>query len=471
MIKNLRKEISYLLVPSLLAIFIGYFISITSNYFFDLRYFLLVVIFLLISIPIVISITKKEFDILEIINLFLFLYFMAFFVKPILILIDEDFVVLKHLYSGGKYFDLSLLAAIIGLLAFYSGYYSFKRERTKGYFNKGNIYKSSRAIVVVFMCIIGGIGGYLCLVYSSGGLTNFITSAFIGRGELFVGKGYILIISFFCWLAVATCISYIYHKGGIFYKSLLFYMMFFTILLIQSSYASRTALLSIILIPIIYFHFRYRKIRLKKSLISIIILFTLLTTYDVYRQTEIGISKYGGGTLKDIIKTSIGSSFAEIDGFSIILEQIPLQRDFFYGQVELEALIYPLIPRAIFPSKKIIWGTNLIQEVYIPNYQFTTYSVSILGPGYADFGWFGIIMNMFLLGFISKYLFQKFKQDPDNDGNLFLYIFFICNIVNIVRDGITVFLSQIPYLLAMLLIFRYIQISRSIYPVKLGTTR
>lgn len=461
MIKNLQKEIASLLVPPLLAIFIGYFISFISNDFFELRYFLFLVIFLLISIPIVMGVSSRKFDIFDIINIFLFLYFMAFFVKPILILIDEDFVVLKHLYPGGKYFDLSLLAAIIGLLAFYLGFYSrFRREKTKGYFNKGNIYNSSHAIVVIFMSIIGGIGGYLYLVYSSGGLTNFITSAFISRGELFVGKGYVLIISFFLWLAVATCVSYLYHKRSKFYKNLLFYIIFILILLIQSSYASRTAFLSVILIPVIYFHFRYRKINEIKALVLVILLFALLTAYDVYRQPDIGISKYAG-PLKDIIKTSVGSVFVEIDNFSIILEHIPTKRDFFYGQVELESLIYPWIPRAAYPEKKIMWGTNLIQEIYIPIYLFTSYSVSILGPGYADFGWFGIVMNMFFLGFISKYLYLKFKQNRYNDGNLFIYIFFICNIVNIIRDGITVFLSIIPYLLAIVLVFRYIQTNRA----------
>jgi len=117
----------------------------------------------------------------------------------------------------------------------------------------------------------------------------------------------------------------------------------------------------------------------------------MLTAYDVYRQPE--ISMYTGGTLKDTIKTSLGF-FAGVDVFSIILEYIPAQRDFFYGQVELEGLIYPLIPRALYPEKKIMWGTNMIQEIYIPNYLFTTYSVSIFGPGYADFGWFGIIVNI-----------------------------------------------------------------------------
>jgi oligosaccharide repeat unit polymerase len=381
---------------------------------------------------------------------------MAFFLKPILILIDEDFVVLKHLYSGGKYFILSLMAAIIGLLAFYLGYYSqFRRTKINSYLNK---YNKSRALMMFFMSIIGGIGGYLYLIYSSGGRANFITSAFISRGEFFVGKGYILIISFFCWLAVATCVSYIYHKGGKFYKSLLFYLIFIIMLLILSSYASRTAFLSLMLIPVIYFHFRYRKINLKKALILLIILFAIVTAYDVYRQPEIITSKYAG-TLKDKIKTSIGSSFAEIDGFSIILEHIPSKRDFFYGQVELEGLIYPLIPRAIYPDKKLVWGTSAIQEVYMPHYlhRFTSFSVSIFGPGYADFGWVGIIMSMFFLGFIFKYLYIKFKQNENNDGTLFLYIFFICNVVNIVRDGINVFLALIPYLFVISIIFRYIE--------------
>jgi hypothetical protein len=81
--------------------------------------------------------------------------------------------------------------------------------------------------------------------------------------------------------------------------------------------------------------------------------------------------------------------------------------DFFYGKIFVTNF-YKYIPRALFSDKPYVYGSVLLNEIYLPEMAELGHTPEFAGqaPYFADFGIFGVlIFNLFDLNFLFKSFF------------------------------------------------------------------
>ena len=148
-----------------------------------------------------------------------------------------------------------------------------------------------------------------------------------------------------------------------------------------------------------------------------------------------------------------------IDGPAIIMQRTPGQIAFTSPIQLAEAPLVSLVPRAIWPDKPIIdTGYQFSQDYYeLPSSVITASAITPVGDLYRHGGWIPVIIGMFLLGCVTRFL----DDGMDVLGNpyaAFLFILLFPPFVN-QEDDWAALLAAIPstllvWLLAIYLTFR-----------------
>lgn len=90
--------------------------------------------------------------------------------------------------------------------------------------------------------------------------------------------------------------------------------------------------------------------------------------------------------------------------FGAVLNYVPEAREHTEGEILFNALTYPLMPRALFPSKDIIdesRHTNEFTNLGVAGFQQgTQISIGYIGDAYIDFGKVGMMGLLFALGMV-----------------------------------------------------------------------
>lgn len=190
-------------------------------------------------------------------------------------------------------------------------------------------------------------------------------------------------------------------------KMLLLFVSFFFL----SSLAARRAIAVPLLTGVVIYHYTRRKISLGKILSIGLIVFLLLAL--------MGYVRYSGSFQMD--KKSIASRiYSELNLYSSLLyettEHFPSQRQF----LGWNGFIQPF--RAILPGRQKAVGDILKEDVLKLDFRGGGFMPSILGGFYINFGMLGIVIGMFLCGFISSALYIN-MQRKKNEFSVVLFAF------------------------------------------------
>jgi oligosaccharide repeat unit polymerase len=194
-------------------------------------------------------------------------------------------------------------------------------------------------------------------------------------------------------------------------KSIFYFVMAIGLLLLL---AYRTPILLFSLILTIYLH-RAGKIKT----ITILLLFLVFLSFGVFFWRYRYIQSYGYESLMQLVETTelpnssifqllgmlyLGFFRTSIAAFQRLTELIPDQYIYFLGKASLASL-YTILPGNQLSSRDLI--AVLVTGRNPPP---TSYTASLIGLPYMDFGIVGIIIFMATLGFISRYWYERSKS-------------------------------------------------------------
>jgi hypothetical protein len=149
--------------------------------------------------------------------------------------------------------------------------------------------------------------------------------------------------------------------------------------------------------------------------------------YDYWTGTLAGERDLTESTSTAASRTDLIHSFSYIH--SLTPSVIPYQ----YGET-YSYLAVGWIPRAIWPTKPV---ANYANNFYAVTYEISTeegvekstFGVSLLGEGYMNFGWFGVVLIVFVLGTVTRLVEHLFGQQRSGAGGhaIFLatFVYFI----------------------------------------------
>lgn len=212
-------------------------------------------------------------------------------------------------------------------------------------------------------------------------------------------------------------------------NSIFFYLAIFYILC-YFLIGDRGGFLYYVIIPLIAYHYFYKKIQIKKIGVAIILILLCSSVISVSRVS----STYNPIDAYKLYKESEHKDNPLIEAFSefgtsvktvnIMLANVPNQYDYWYGKSYLDSMLI------IFPS---LFSTRSSQgiDVWLTETFFGKYTYgrggSMLMESYGNFGFLGSLLFFNLLGLVSAYLYRNIKSN----NSLLYFIFYLAFVASI----------------------------------------
>ncbi|MDD5449790.1 MAG: hypothetical protein PHO42_04240 [Candidatus Omnitrophica bacterium] len=168
--------------------------------------------------------------------------------------------------------------------------------------------------------------------------------------------------------------------------------------------------------------------------------------------------KFSGGEDKEYQQTyeTLSSRSDYLVTFTKVVELTPSYIPF-WGGYTYSTLLTSLVPRFMMPDKP---SKNLGQE-FGHRYRFldpwddsTSYNLPMTVEMYINFGEFGIIIGMFILGLILRGLYNFLNSPDAGDGGIVVSAIIFLNLLNIESDFSMVFGNVFQYMILFYIIAR-----------------
>ncbi len=398
-------------------------------------------LFFLLLYPVIYSIKKDSFNMLETINIFIMLYFMIFFIGSLLTYMDFDTYTLPYAKDAGASLDsmnFALSIVILGLVTFYFGYYnSLGRKISRHLPNTGGKWdkRKTKIVIISLLFLALFMWGHF---FSQGNFSideMFHRRMEIGRGEGPLSE--LMRMSVFVFTTIAFGLVVISIKK-IAFKRLAFIIPI-TMAVLFSVFGSRDLILLWIIFPtIMIWHYLINNFKII-TLVMIFVVFAIAIVLGSALRTSHG--EISDAISMVILTWGMGEYMAQASPWSSLLAIVsyyPNMKDYYFGRIMFEDL-YLLIPRYIWQTKPFYYGTVKIQTDIAPQFFDPQTGIghiesfSVLGVGYVDFGLFGSLMAMFLCGVFLRTFYEYFKKNEKNLSSIIFYSFVVIQIFLFVR--------------------------------------
>jgi len=481
-IKRLNIETVYFVIAGLFFTLIVTFFTlfISANPVSSLTYLLVFLLFSVCSIPILIHIRIKTFDLLEPIYIVLILYFLYFGIRTVFILLSPPYISTApnlDTVSDMHIINLALLYTIVGIIFMIIGYYSrLPAVICKVIPRIKFIWNERKAIKRIYILYFIGLFFRLFII-QQGLLVRFgvrqVPVALVNIMQIF-GQ-----ISLYAYALYAVYFFSVKGRRPSIISGLIILFSEVGFAFISGWKGNFIILMFILLIA---YHYGLYKIRIRSLLISLIvvllIVFPLVNTYryiypivvqgeNVSVFTVRGFFRVAKAVLErmkeyspmEYIAFSFGdfiNRFAGIDSLSVTIKRTPEAMNFQYGRTISWLFLWP-IPRIIFPDKPDLslgrvfgvkyWGWP--EEPWYGNAAITQ-----IGEFYLNFHLLGIILGMFLSGIIYKlsYLYFVKRGILDKRVSIFLYSFIFINLIRIESSIAILYAGLLQTILFVLMI-------------------
>jgi oligosaccharide repeat unit polymerase len=412
---------------------------------------------ILLIIPLLYRTVKGELDIFEPITIFGLMFAIGYPLRALSIIYLEDLqLTLRPLGEQGTiyYLTLALLYAIIGLVAFYSGYSTgFGKAIGKKLFIVGDQWSAVRTRRIIILFSISGLFFYFLLMEMAGGAVHFITHM-AHRVELVAaGGGYVHWGATLMPLAsIIWYIRYLTEK-----KSKLFWAHFAASSLILTSLGGRSGVILFWIVLLVLHHYLGKKINLWKmfALIVVFLVFSLgmlgfrLATVGGFQAEQFRATLAETLSLQGLARTA-AVDFNIIDRFILIMGGVESgELDLKFGStIFIDPWLMP-IPRTMWPDKPTTLD-GLIVRTFFPGWGgIGGIPPSLLGELYLNFLLPGIILGMFLFGLGCKVLRSYLDFNRNNKGVIAVYAVSITSVLGLTLSG-NFTLAVIHYLTQMM---------------------
>ena len=151
-----------------------------------------------------------------------------------------------------------------------------------------------------------------------------------------------------------------------------------------------------------------KRVRKSRFILALVILSIVVTVPREYRgllERPSPTQLIGLFSEANLIKTISGEDLAMAPGFSILLANEEFINTRLYGMTYLQMLTKP-IPRSIWQGKPTPLSNRIMVENFPDVYKYTGFAFSALCEPYINFGFPGVIVFFFILGFVWQRLYR-----------------------------------------------------------------
>ncbi|RAZ80717.1 O-antigen polymerase [Planococcus halotolerans] len=382
---------------------------------------------------------KSKLNWVNPLSLFTINFLLYFLVMPFLILFTESFTVYMVDNPDSLFFRLHLtififfISVIVGYKLLEGTVINKKLiNREKQIFEGENNYLLIDILIFNFFLIIFIISFYN--FFSSGYL--FYIENMSNRIFLTQGKGYYQWgLTLFAPLSVYYLDKYLVNKNKLILILFLLSFVISNLMYISLGFRGRSLIL---IVTLILLYSIRNKSSIKNVVIATGLLVPLYLLLGVLREYIAGSGLERFSYKFDLIdfvekaKMTLGVS----EYLAILLERYSEINTFVLGKTFFSLLTFP-IPSSIFPSKPYGSGpivSNVISPgVYTIGGEYnTSFTISLIGEGYINFGYFGVLIVGFIFGCALKFLDVLIKKENDY---LPIYLVLLVGLVNKVLVG------------------------------------
>jgi len=397
-------------------------------------------------------------DVFNPLYLFLALYTVQYVLEPIDLFLNGP----RHLGLASYHINLSLLYAILGLMAFLLGYHgglgakiATKIQRSRSGLDR------FRTIVVGSIAYLAGIIAFLYIVLMAlqGGI-SLETIPHVRR-EIFFGQMWI--VEPIRIMVISSLVLFASFMGG------------------KQAHGRPPFLVTIIclapLVPFFFLGWRYDMLLLITGLL--VIRHYLTKPLHFWEILPIGVMLVGGVVWYGIIRGGVMSfedfrrsaswtsylhevagRFQGYELFLLMLQGMPSILDFQLGKTMFVDPVLFLVPRILWPGKPITLGNDVFQAAFMPEvFSYSNPGLSIIAELYGNFSVLGIIVGMFLYGVFWKavYSFLKAHDCSKSPGIVIIYAVLLSTLFESISGGVSSLMVNVfVYLVPLVLILKFI---------------
>lgn len=409
------------IVLMIIFLYFIYHFPVDANSDFIITYTALLLVYSCIGIIAILMLRRKSYDILEPMNIVVFLYISIFAIRPMNDIINNDFYEFGIDTLGSSV--IGSLIVIVSLVFFYIGYY----YRIKGLslvekFNFENKRDTQFTDWIVnkslFVWFIGFAFSVINLVLSGHNLSYVLSFGSMSSGEEEITSG-IAALTYFAYSMIGPWLYIcVYSKSKI--LKVILTLLMLSIYLIKGT---RIVLLAMLMGGIVFYYLYNKK---RPSFKSVIIGCVSLILFMSFIQISRNSVRYGQGISTDMICENIGfgnvfdSDMTTYKAFYCIIDTYPEKYDYTFGRAMILQTFTTLIPRSIWSDKPVA----VIKEVIENSVNASAAKAGRAAPGiaeyYFEFGIIGCCICMFILGL----LFKKWKTLFTNSRSVDDYILY-----------------------------------------------
>ena len=390
--------------------------------------------------PIFREIRSGKFEIFNFKNIFIIYYVIQLCFSGILSLVfSVDSETTMDLIGKSKiiYFQKAFLASLLGIILFNLGYYSFNKKFKVPLFLSAKWQKTNIYLVSVLYFIIGYIS-LIVLIDNGGGFYQFLNNIETFRAGGLLGQG-IFMYPATRLLTLAVLIVFIWTFLNVerlsINKSRLLYLIILSIL--PSTILGFRGLMLLPLINfIVTYHFLFKKINSKKLVVFgsfVIVIFVFL---GIYRKIPPGVDIDTSHLIEVVEKNpELAYSFVSrskgTEVVASVIQKLEKNGEYDLGYKAFLEAITILVPRALWTGKPepasvrfttYFFGSNLNFTRGIARDDWGGVSPTIIGELFWHFGWFGVIVFMFIFGIFSKAIYLTFINNLNVPSIVLIYV-------------------------------------------------
>ncbi len=381
--------------------------------------------------------------------LFWIFYYIIFYLPYTQIFIDGN--IQESTFISRQFVEQSnraITASTIGFISFVIGRYAPLRTRHhKIQYIKEELNISK--ILLLLSTIASLIFGILFLPQA----IIMITSSYIGSEFTDIGNtiSYFFLQFFLSVMIINTLFIYIRLKKATFlnYFSCIIFIFFLILILLTGD---RSGFIKLLTVPFfIITHYIY-KIKLKYIIIGAILIFAIydfietfrmmdhFTIEDYYALSEERNEKHENDSSFNNTTTLTRASFYYID---------KLNNDYSYGYFLLIAFlrVIPFGISTFFPNEQHYGTSTILTEVCHSDFSLGS---SIIAEAYIEFGIIGIILYLFLIGYLVNYCSKKILENKLGLMELSIYAILLSTVIVIPRYSTAAILREIIWMLILL---------------------
>ena len=419
------KKIKSKLVSFMILTMTGTGIALTI-YYLKPTTILFAMLMIVMAVPAVRDMLRKDFDVYEIRNVFTLGYFMSFGISTLYsINIRMRYIEESVFY---EVFPRVLMYAMAALLLFYAGYHNnISRSIAKKLPVLDGIWDKSRVTLVTIAFAAIGIALYLYLLLQSGGLLFYLENVY-RINDLLMGNYYLFLMAkTFLFSALIICYAWAQETLSIRYVFGAYFL-----LLVMFLFGITTGYRGTIFMPIlgmmIVRHYSPSRISYEKYflILFIVVNVSLIPLYSITRYSSSELGNYDAVESDDDHAMVYAlNRYYGVESFALIIDKIDHGLELQYGKTIL-SIFYEVIPRGIWPDKPFSTGF-LFVDIFMPDYflsRLVAGMSTLPGELYWNFSLIGMLISMFFIGLFFKISYSYFTMNL-NKSTILVYLPFV----------------------------------------------